>query len=265
MRRSHAAAALCLLAVLAGCGGVLDDRATPAPVELGNVSVPDGITADGVDASALAANHDAILGSTSYTVVVSEVIRTNGTVLRNATRNRRVAPGADRYVFRRVQRTNGFPTSSLAPALTYWYDGTTVAQRVGTGTDARVDRFPTDPPGPLRDPTSHRGVARIFGAFELRPNRTLGDGPVRLTSVRLGDPQDAPTPSFVGPPRNATLTALVDGRGYVRSYRFAYDADASGISGTVRVVRRVRFRDLGATTVERPAWVDETDAAGPGR
>lgn len=258
MRRSFwCVAILCLLAVLAGCGGLLDDRATPEPVELGNASVPPGITADGVDASTLAANHDAVLGSTSYTVRVSEVITSNGTVRRNATRDRRVAPGADRYLFRRVQRTNGFPTSSLAPVLTYWYDGRTVAQRIGTGTTARVDRTPTDPPGPLRDPTSHRGVARLFGAFELRPNRTLGDGPVQLTGVRFSDPESAPSPSFVGPPRNASLTAVVDDRGFVRSYRFAYNADASSVSGTVRVVRRVRFVDVGTTTVEQPAWVDE--------
>ncbi|WP_424017869.1 hypothetical protein ACOZ4N_18665 [Halorientalis pallida] len=257
MRRSHAVATLCLLTVLAGCGGLLDDRATPEPVELGNASVPPGITADGVDASTLAANHDAVLGSTSYTVRVSEVITSNGTVRRNATRDRWVAPGADRYLFRRVQRTNGFPTSSLAPVLTYWYDGTAVTQRIGTGADARVDRFPTEPPGPLRDPTSHRGVARVLDAFELRPNRTLGDGPVRLTGVRFSDPESAPTPSFVGPPRNASLRAVVDGRGYVRSYRFAYDADASGVSGTVRVVRRVRFVAVGTTTVEAPAWADE--------
>ncbi|RXK51893.1 hypothetical protein [Halorientalis pallida] len=262
MRRSRAVAAVCLLVALAGCGGLLDDRATPEPVELGNASVPAGITADGVDASTLAANHDAVLGSTSYTVRVSEVVTSNGTVLRNATRDRKVAAGADRYLFRRVQRTNGFPTSSLAPVLTYWYDGTAVIQRIGTGADARVDRFPTEPPGPLRDPTSHRGVARIFGAFELRPNRTLGDGPVRLTAVRLVDPAVAPTPSFVGPPRNASLTAVVDGQGYVRRYSYAYDAGASSVSGPVRVVRRVRFVAVGATTVERPGWVDDTAGGG---
>ncbi len=249
--------ALCLLTLLAGCGGVLDDRATPEPIELGNASVPTGITADGVDASTLAARHDAVLGATSYTVRVSEVITTNGTVLRNATRKRRVAQGADRYLFRRTQYASGFPTSSLAPVLTYWYDGTTVAQRVGTGAGIRVDRFSAGPSGPLSDPTSHRGVARIFGAFELRPNRTLGDGPVRLTAVRLSDPQTAPTPSFVGLPRNASLTAVVDGQGYVQRYHFAYDAGTSGISGTVRVVRRVRFVDIGTTTVERPAWAEE--------
>ncbi|SEN10107.1 hypothetical protein SAMN05216388_1001369 [Halorientalis persicus] len=258
MRRSHrCVVALCLLAALAGCGAVLDGRATPEPVELGNASVPAGITADDVDASTLAANHDAVLGSTSYTVLVREVVTSNGTVRRNATRVRRVAPGGDRYLFRRVQRTNGFPTSSLAPVLTYWYDGTAVTQRIGTGATARIDRFPTEPPGPLRDPTSHWGVARVLGAFELRPNRTLGDGPVRLTGVRFSDPESAPSPSFVGPPRNASLTAVVDGRGFVRSYRFAYDADASGVSGTVRVVRRVRFVAVGATTVEPPAWADD--------
>ncbi|WP_299265881.1 hypothetical protein [Halorientalis sp.] len=265
MGHAHAtaAAALCLLAVLAGCGGVLDDRATPAPVEVGNASVPTGITADEVDASTLAASHDVVLGSTNYTVRVSEVITTNGTVLRNATRNRRVSQGADRYLFRRTQYASGFPTSSLAPVLTYWYDGTTVVQRIGTGAGIRVDRFSAGPSGPLNDPTSHRGIARIFKSFELQPNRTLGDGPVRLTTVRLSNPQTAPTPSFVGSPRNATLTALVDDRGYIRSYRLAYDADASAVSEPVRVVRRVRFTDLGATTVERPTWAEAAAQSEP--
>lgn len=252
-RRPLQVSVLVVLVGLAGCGSLVGESTpTLTPVGSSTDGIP-GLTSTGVDATALAESHEAVLSETNYTVSVRERISQNGTVRRNATRYREVAAGARRYALTRVQRTSGFPSSALAPSIAYWYDGTSVVTRIGNGSGARYDRYPTSPPGPLFDPTSHEGIAGIFGAFTLRQVETA-NGTIRLESTGFPRPQSAPTPSFVGTARNASLQALVSPRGYVESYRYEYEANATAVDGSVRVTRRVQFRDVGATAVSRPAW-----------
>lgn len=246
---------LAALLVLAGCNGLGgESRQTVTPI--GSTDASAGVSSSGVAAGELARSHGLVLADTNYTVRISERISKNGTLRSNATRIRRVGAGEDRYRFTRFQHTDGFPDAALAPQVSYWYDGSTVFQRVGTGEAATISEYPTSSRGPLFDPSSDRGIERIFGAFTLDATRTA-NGSVHLQSTGFPRPDAAPTPAFIGTPRNGTLTAHVASRGYVRSYQFAYEANATGINGSVRVVRHVRFEAVGETAVTRPAWASK--------
>lgn len=247
---------LAAMLVLAGCGGVLDGSpATVTPVS-SNESVP-GVSATGIEAGELAASHDTVLSETNYTVRVSERITQDGELLRNATRHRQVDTGASRYHLTRVQRTNEFPSSSRAPRVSYWYDGTTVVEQIGFGATSRYNRYRTSPPGPLFDPTSHEGIARTLSSFQLRRVNRTGETST-FESTAFTAPATAPTPSFVGTARNASLTVRLSDSGYVQSYRYEYDANAT-TGESIRTVRVVRFTAVGETTVQQPTWAEDTD------
>lgn len=247
---------LCLATALAGCGGLGADQRerstlSPAPVP---TETPVGLSADGIDADALAATHESVLLGTNYTVRVTERFVANGTVRREATRRRRVAVGARAYSIARTERTDQFPSTAIGSDIGYWFSGNATYERIGRGDSARYRRYPGGPPGPLLDPTSHVGIAQIVGAFELRPSGET-DGSRRFASTELVTPATVPTPNFVGTPRNASLTVRVAPAGYVRSYRLRYEANTSATDGRIRVRRDVAFSNVGTTTVTAPEWV----------
>jgi hypothetical protein len=66
---------------------------------------------------------------------------------------------------------------------------------------------------------------------------------------------ETPAPQSIPPLRDITLAANVTETGLVREYRVAYDVERSG--RPVRVVATVKYRRLGETVVEPPAWLPE--------
>lgn len=252
-----AAVAVAILALTAGCNGIAgDDReraadgtatVTPAPVPAaGPFADTDGVP----DARTLATGHATTLARTNYTVVIRERVTAGNRTLRADNRRREVGRNAERYLLRRERTTRGLSLNAIAPVVSYWYDGSTVVSRVGAN-GSTVRRYPGTT-GPLSAPSDREYLERLATAFAL--DRGNGTDGVVFRSTRLAAPEFAPS-SVVDRPRNASVAIRVDRRGYVESYRYAYNGTVSGVEERVRVVRVVRFEDVGRTRVTPPEWV----------
>jgi hypothetical protein len=106
-----------------------------------------------------------------------------------------------------------------------------------------------------------------FGGRQASPRdflgRTFSSVPTRITRRvpaddavtywLAGSRATGPLPG-VSDPRRVDLEARVTTSGLVRLLRLSYVGTVEG--ETVRVRMRVRYRDVGNTTVERPPWTD---------
>jgi len=260
--RLAAGVALVLLVSVAGCNGFTGDAGTLTPVNASAGQDATGISDDGVDPGVLADTHDAVLSGTNYTVVVRERVVGDNRTLRTTTFRRYVAPGADRYRIERSYEFDGLRSTALAPRVDIWYDGEETLLRLGDVESRRYQRTPTAPPGPLPDPSSHRRTARVLGAFDLQASPAPNGSGYRVTSTAARDADSIPTPIFVGRATNASVEATVTERGVVRDRRLAYTATLAERPGRARVVRTVRVRDVGSTTVQPPPWTTDVPEAG---
>jgi hypothetical protein len=247
---------LVVLVLLAGCNGLADGSATPTltPANASAGSSDRGISASGVQPSALADTHDTVLSTTNYTLVVHERVLSANRTLRNTTFHREVARGGDRYSINRTHETSGIRSTTLAQRIDVWYDGEAALTRLGGRAEARYQRTPTSPPGPLPDPSSHWRIEDAVAAFEVQVSERPNASGYRVVSTRDLDADSLATPTYVGQARNASLRALVADDGVVRYLRVSYDATYAGRPDQVRVVRSVRVSRIGATTVEAPPW-----------
>jgi hypothetical protein len=233
---------------------------------------PPGVSAFGVsDPRTLSRAHAEAVAGASYTVASNRTVRyANDTVRSRLAVRFRLAE--DRSYLVRVDHdgptepwlTHG-PTSGA-----YWSNGTVSAQRLSYRGDPLYDVTRTsDVSETWRDwrAVALGGASSPVAAYErafagLRTGTTTtvvpgADGPARVLVRGSGDPPDD---GRVGrDARNATLVAEVNGEGLVESLLLRYDATVDG--QPVRVTWRVRYDDVGATTVERPPWLDRALAA----
>lgn len=278
--------AVALLVVLAGCSGAtLPDGSggTETPT-LSPVPVPDGGTAGGgtatpetpddrlapgltdegvVDAFALAGAHRRALANRSYTVTSRmRLVGPNGT-LRSVHRVDRVAAGGQRYhVVERSTSAARYPVQSAAARAEIWFAGGPALFRVGsTNVSYRVGTT-VSLGGPIGDPTGHDRLAGLYGGVDrwsVTPRIGWETAFFTLESSTRPDPGVLDVPLLVDDPRDVRVRVVVLHDGQVYHYRIRYAGTFDG--RPVEVVRRVRYHDVGNTTVVAPDWLDQARAA----
>ncbi len=278
MQKSIIAVLLAAAVVLGGCSGlafggdgtstqtvtpaaVPTDEPTPTPVP----QLAPGLTGQGVaDAFALGDAHAAVLDNTSYTMQENFTVRyANGTVINRVTIRTQMASDSRFYV---VQ--NGFGVNVRGSGgFSMWSNGERVLQsRTSNGntsyTSPRgVNGEPVPPQEAIgtlgTDPTHKEQIYELFGSVETRvtDREQRNDTTVyHVEATNVTNPTE-----FEGVkrqnPRNFAMVAHIDSRGLVRELRANYTVTVN--DSTVRVHRRVRYTNLGNTTVERPPWYDE--------
>ncbi|USZ69854.1 hypothetical protein NGM10_15735 (plasmid) [Halorussus salilacus] len=228
-----------------------------------------GLSEDGVEEPlALSNAHQERLGDESLTISNHRVERyANGTVRNESTRTTRTAANRTRY--RLIENTtlpNWVTGANNEGEL--WANGTHVfsaRERNGTMTYIRQlgpDSEPTEPRELLvGDLTADDDLLTVFSAFEnerveeLDEENATAPERYRVTASDLAHADFLADGTEV---RNATLDAVVETDGpesaFVREYTLRYETEIDG--ETVRVTERIRFSDVGETTVERPEWYD---------
>lgn len=281
-----------LLVVVAGCSGVTgpdgDSRTpaktlSPAPVtdspgEAATGTARDllapGLAADGVvDPFELAGAHAGVLTNRSYTRVTHTTIEGSTGTLRVTHREVAVAAGAQRYhLVETSESAADYPVDAVAPRLEVWYDGGPALFRVGVVPNVTYRVGTTGSlSGPLNDLPGHDRLLGLYGTVDRWDVRRV-DGRngtrCRLAAAEPPDPEALHVPLFLESPTAVDLRVVLTDRGRVVSWELAYVATFDG--QPVRVVRRTRFRRVGATTVELPTWYGEardetTDETAPVR
>lgn len=276
MHDSVPAVVLAVAVVIAGCNGLAPggdetptSTLTPAAVptdEPTSTPVPrlaPGLTSRGVaDPFALGEAHVATLDGISYSMQENlSVTYRNGTSYRRLGSTAQLAANDSRYY---VSHNSFAETYSEGPVTnSFWSNGSQIirAQTINGSTAYSVprgaDRERRSPEQLGYSPTNREQIYTLFGSVETRvTDREQRDG----TAVYRVEATDVTNPATFESakwqtPENLTLVADVDSRGLVSEYRVHYTATLGG--SPVDVNRRVRYTDLGNTTVERPPWYDE--------
>lgn len=271
-----AALAVVLLAVLAGCnalpgGGSGGTTATVTPAPLPAASgFPPGVTESGVeDPIALSSAHRALVDDRSYTLGAERVVRYRNGTLRSRLRLR-VALAADRSYLANAATAGPYAPVFLGrpPAQgVYWSNGTVYLRKFTRKNETTYNRFGTRNDGAgtwgywvttvpfgggRGDPETF--YREVFGSVPTRTvQRQTVDGTVvyRLEGTRAG------TGGFDRDVANVTdlrLDATVTAEGLVRTMSLRYAGVTDG--EPVAVHWTVTYRNVGNTTVERPAWFE---------
>lgn len=260
---------LAVLVVLSGCSG-LPAGTEGSTTTLTPVSVPEqtrsvdtgervlapGLTAAGVrDPGRLSRAHERALRDRSFTVASNTTVEgPNGTLSREDSRLQ-VAAGWERYYSSRVaERAPEYSVTVFRPRLELWFDGSVTYFR---GTRAGNVTYARQAGSAMGDLSRRDRLYALYASFETRVEST-GEG-YRVVGTRLTSPAVLNAPLLVEAPRNATFVAVLTPDGRVRRYRVAYDATLD--NRRVRLVRRVRFSNVGATDVSQPAWYEEAKNA----
>jgi hypothetical protein len=263
-----AAFGLVLLVVLAGCSGLTGtetDTFTPAPVPDPTATptpVPElapGVTSDGItDPLALTTAHSPLLRRNTYTANTERVVHdVNGTLrLRRAATVRVGEQGRSR----RFVEHEG-PAVTYEPArLDIWRnktlylvaltdDGETAYDgRVASGSGARLySVYETIP-----------GTQQMFSLLQSLETRTVSrtaDGSYRVRATGIDQQDKFDRAVLETETRNVSFVATITPDGRIESYELRYETDRD--NRAVRVVRRLRTRNVGSTTIERPPWFAE--------
>lgn len=246
-----------VLVVLSGCiggvagpsatGGDADPSATGGDADptLADLSLPDGVTANGTNASALLSAHAEALENRSFTVRLS-VSRSAGDAERSFRSTVRVGADRDR-VRTRTNGSNGSVDAYLAGGQVY------LKRTVRGETRYAVhERRPGAKSALPASPSAGASVGRFVGSVNLTPTGVrVRDGTplVVLTADGLGA-------SFAPNGTSANVTVLVDQQGLVHEVRASVSGESRD-GEPVSVSYRFRVTDVGGTTVPEPGWLDE--------
>jgi hypothetical protein len=266
---------VCLL-VLSGCnaptGGVNEtpaETATAAPVPSDSTLAP-GVTEAGVvDPERLAAAHRAAIENRSYTLIANRTEQYGNGTVRSGLRIR-VELAADRGYHARAATAGpdgpvflGTPPASAV----FWSNGSVYVRRLTNDDSTIYNEFrpreggagtwkywvATVPfGGGQADPTSfYTGVFRSVAVDTVERGT---DGDMVVYRLRGSELRQASFTGEFADVRNVSLRATVTERGLVRSLRLRFTGTVD--AEPVRVEWRVRYRDVSATTVERPGWFE---------
>lgn len=252
------ALALVVLAVLAGCstaglGG--PPTATPTATPAWPDPMPPGVTTSGVaEPLTLVRAHTAALVGRSFTYRETVTVSTlDGIRLGQIHTVHRVDEGT--FVF--SKRVDGVVPQRLSRVrhVDGYSNGTTTVTRY------RIDGENRTLVGPAREATlSAYGVVQKGTLYSLvAATDPTVRGPLRRGGTTYVHLEGTNGTATIGVTRatNASFEALVAPSGLVHRYAFAYHANDSTYGGWEgRLVRTVVYDDVGATTVERPDWVD---------
>lgn len=257
MKRALAVVALGLVVVVAGCGG--GGTATPqspaassTPSAAGDVTYPPGVTDEGVtDPAALLSAHRSGLSGQSLRVAIGYEVTANGTGQR-ANFSGRVDPSSDRALLH-VSVADG--------RADYYAEGneTYARQVVGGETTYRSD---VDAPGLSGQRLgSDQFVESALRTANFTPSGTVTRDGTELVELVVTDVQR----QFASAGRNATRTVegrlLVDEDGVVRHVTVRATVETAA-GGRYEYGVEVHLAGVGATTVERPDWLDEARSSG---
>lgn len=259
--------AVCVLLVAAGCSGLAgEDTPTATPVEPAPVPVdpPPGVSEGGsVESITLLSSHVDQLRDGSATVTERRTERfANGSLRFDRTTTSYHGPVDRFYVVQTVEGTDPGAYGATQGRYERWANGTLGVAAVRDG-DGDGVTFEPAYPGQFRINNFDR-LYPLFAALEPTVTEERGEEVVfvaRATRERVpGGFGEDPIRNV----HNVTFVATITPTGLVRSYRIRYTGTVDG--ATVHVTERVRYEDVSATEVPRPAWVDEaiSDALGEG-
>jgi hypothetical protein len=267
----------CTLVVLAGCGAFGGESTrTPTP-EVTPVPVPDdgvlapGLTSEGVESpSRLAEAHARLVEERSFRLAANRTVRYANGSLRSHL-SVRVATDTNRtYLARAETAGHAAPVFLGRPPATgvYWSDGTTFVRKLTRDGETTYNEFgaPTGGAGSWGYWTKTvpfgggRATPESFYAdlFAAVPTRVAGritadESPAyRLVGTRTPGGLRGAVGSGIEDVRDLRLDATVTDEGLVRSLSLSYAGRVDGEA--VQVSRTVRYRNVGATDVTRPAW-----------
>lgn len=264
---------LVVIVVLAGCSGAGNPTTTtaspetqspttaqPTATERTTTSTADartlapGLTEDGVeDAWTLAQAHRSTLDNTSFTVSGEHVIRDDGTVVVRTTGETRVARTAGQYHLAYDVTGENVEEYGVVPYdVAIWSNETTTRQLIERQNGTTEQReLPAQGTFFRGDTTGWATVHALFASVNTTVETTVErNGSTLYRVVSTGPPR---SDSRYADASNFTLTASVSPEGVVREYEITYLTTRGG--NRVQITRHVTYDDLGATTVERPAWV----------
>ncbi|WP_439026199.1 hypothetical protein [Haloarchaeobius sp. DT45] len=270
--------ALALLVALAGCGGLADDGTTRAPFSVEQTTEltatqsetrapvvfdPDPGRDEVGNVGVLLDTHERALDGVGYRVTaVYRETSWNGTVLRELVRDGSYPANRSRYrYYERAAGTRVGPTQETQ----LFADGHTVYSRrtIGDQTDVTMLRDSDGTPFSPTDLGLFRGqqtdvLAVAFEAVAIDRVDRLGHAPrgvddplFRLRGDTVRDRAQLSIDADASI-RDASLDVIVDSEGLVREFTFKYITTRDG--QTVTVVHQLVYRDVGRTSIERPAW-----------
>jgi len=257
---NRAALVASVLVVLAGCSGFAGETETltPAPVPEGS-ETPEGELAPGVTAErvtdplALSTAHERQLRNRSFTFQREVLIRTgDGEQLTRRVVHRRVSRDGTR-VFERVDRTSG---GSVIHVERWHNESEQLIRTTGEGTPQYIVRDRQELSSRLsgvyrkEPPTDDLFVLLLF--LDVRVENAGEGPPYRLVAREVDHPERFAAEARGGDPRNVTFRGTLTGNGLVREHELRYTTTSGGRE--VVVQRRVRYSDIGNTTVDRPEW-----------
>lgn len=246
------------LVLLSGCNGVFDGGGPANTREPYSVPerYPPGVTGNGaVRTHELLSNHSNALQGESRTIAESTLVRyENGTLQTRSDVTGRIGPDGNYHAVQRIDGTAPVLLGASEGRIEWWSNGTVgvIAVTINGSTQYH--------PGVAgREPV--RRYDQLYSVFatldpELAGKRTLDGHEVFVLRANRSS-VDVPFRNRFESVRNASFVAWVDDDGLVRGYRLTYTADLRKGNATVTVTERLRFRDVGSTTVPRPGWVDE--------
>ncbi|MEF8830398.1 MAG: hypothetical protein V5A23_02540 [Halobacteriales archaeon] len=260
-RRVLVTVAVALLVLLAGCGGTAEptadspaettspDGPSPTPtVGLDDVKLPTGVSESGVtDADALVSAHADALSGESATVAMDFRLEVNGSG-QNVSFRGKVTPDADA----------GWIQVTLQDGVgTYYTEAGTTYQRVESGgetTYGTTDEVSAIPAEPRFGADARIGDAvraanwTATGVVERNGTRLIR---MEATHVSVPDSVDVANASAV----ESSGVLLVDTEGVV--HHVSVHTRVTADEKTVVYEIEVTVTDVGATTIQRPDWVDE--------
>lgn len=256
MKRIALLVVLCLSVSVSGCSMVPGEHSNTESTQ-----VAPGVTESGIeDSDALIRAHGDYLENHSFTVIRTETITTeNGTVLEERRTRTAVAEGFSAYRFE-LNHSRG--NESLLDA-TYYFDGERGWQARRTDGGREVESFSAESPfGEFVTRSTQTDRLRpVLESFTTTVSGTTGLNGKTLYYVRSTDFHNQH--GFLGPRQHvselqyAEFSASIDSEGFVHEYRLLQRGPGNATGETLTVERRVRYTDVGETTVERPEWAEK--------
>ena len=246
-RRALQLLAVSCLVALAGCSGALSGGGGASERTLDDVTYPAGVSENGTNVSALANAHESYLQNRSLTLAVSSTVNTSAgerSVALDA------AVGADRDNVLVNGTTMGQQVSVyLTPDRQY--------TRIAGGSGEAAYQASNRTPGANQlVPSSYSGAGyldQFGGVANFTPTgvRTVDGTP--LVVLRADGSNATATEAANVTDYNATM--LVDEHGVVRSVSVEATSERNGQQ--FRTNYSLAISNVGETTVDEPAWLDE--------
>ncbi|MUV87201.1 hypothetical protein GJ631_11655 [Natronomonas sp. CBA1123] len=256
MKRTALLVVLCLSVSISGCSIIPGERS-----DTESAQVAPGVTESGIeDSDAMIRAHGDYLENHSFTVRRTETVTTeNGTVIEERRTRTAVAEGFSAYRFE-LNHSRG--NESLLD-VTYYFDGERGWQASWTDNGREVESFSAEN-------RLSEFVTRSTQTDRLRPIlesfTTTVSGSTELNGKTLYYVRSTDFHNrygFLGPRQPvaelqyAEFSASVDSERFVHEYRLLQRGPGNATGETLTVERRVRYTDVGETTVERPEWAEE--------